>query len=164
MWNTTFSFEGLNSSFISNSYQLNFFGLILLSPIFIAYYVRKMKGMQEQYQFYKSISFLVNDKKIEGVGFCDSGNTLSYKRIPVILASKEKIKESLSTFFLPYQTVHGMGLLKCFFVNEVWIEGENWKKVIIGIMDESIKLDGIDFLLHNTMIGDRYDKKNMAVS
>lgn len=164
LWNTTFSFEGVESSFLSNSYQLNFLGLILLSPIFIAYYVRKMKSMKEQYQFYKSISFQVRDKMIQGIGFCDSGNTLTYKSRPVILVSKEKVNIQIPTIFIPYQTVHGMGLLRCFSVKEVWIEGDIWKNVYLGIMDEDIQIDGIDFLLHNSMIGDAYDKKNMAVS
>lgn len=164
LWNTTFSYEGLTSSFISNSYQLNFFGLLFLTPIFIAYYIRKMKGMKEQYQFYKTISFEVNHKEVEGVGFCDSGNTLTYKNRPVILVSKEKISNKIPTFFIPYQTVQGVSLLKCFPVKEIWIEGCSWKNVYFGIMDENIKIDGIDFLLHNSMIGDAYDKKNMAVS
>lgn len=164
LWNTTFSFEGATSSFISNSYQLNFLGLLILSPIFIAYYIRKMKAMKEQYQFYKTIFFALEDKKIEGIGFCDSGNTLTYKSRPVILVSKDKIPMKVSTFFIPYQTVHGMGLLQCFSVNEIWIEGNSWKNVYLGIMDNDIRIDGIDFLLHNSMIGDAYDKKNLAVS
>lgn len=164
LWNITFSFEGANSNFISNSYQLNFLGLILLSPIFIAYYVRKMKAMKEQYQFYKSISFVVGDSLVEGVGFCDSGNTLTYKTYPVILARKSKIKKIPKTFFIPYQTVHGMGLLKCFSVKEAWIEGSEVKNIVIGIMDEDIKIDGIDFLLHSTMLGGNHDKKDLAVS
>lgn len=164
LWNTTFSFEGVESSFLSNSYQLNFLGLILLSPICIAYYIRKMKSMKEQYQFYKSISFVMNNNMINGVGFCDSGNTLTYKSRPVILASKTKLVTIPKTFFIPYQTVHGAGLLKCFSVKEVWIEGCRWKNIYLGIMDEDIKIDGIDFLLHNTMIGGNYDKENMEVS
>lgn len=164
LWNTTFSFEGAKSSFISNSYQLNFLGLLLLTPIFIAYYIRKMKGMKEQYQFYKTITFSVQNKQIEGVGFCDSGNTLTYKNRPVILVSKEKLNLKIPTVFIPYQTVHGMGLLKCFAVKEIWIEGTKWSNIYFGIMDSNIQIDGIDFLLHSSMIGGNYDKKTMAVS
>ncbi len=153
LWNTTFSYEGVASSFISNSYQLNFFGLLLLSPVCIAYYVRKMKSMREQYQFYKTITFSLGDSLINGVGFCDSGNTLTYKNRPVILASKEKVDTKSKTFFLPYRTVQGVSLLKCISLKEVWIEGSRWRNVYLGIMDEDIRIDGIDFLLHNTMLG-----------
>lgn len=164
LWNTTFSYEGISSSFISNSYQLNFFGLLLLSPICIAYYVRKMKAMREKYQFYKTISFPLGDSLVSGVGFCDSGNTLTYKSRPVILVSKEKVIAKKNTFFLPYQTVHGVGLLKCMSLKEIWVDGSVWKNVYLGIMDEDIKIDGIDFLLHSTMLGGYDDQKNMAVS
>lgn len=164
LWNTTFSYEGVNSSFVSNSYQLNFFGLLLLSPICIAYYVRKMKAMKEKYQFYKSISFSINDSIVKGVGFCDSGNTLTYKSRPVILVSKGKKISKKQSFFLPYQTIHGIGLLRCMEIKEVWIEGTIWKNVYLGIMEEDIQIDGIDFLLHNTMLGGYDDQKNMAVS
>jgi len=153
LWNTTFSYEGVTSSFISNSYQLNFFGLLLLSPICIAYYVRKMKSMKEQYQFYKIVTFSLGDSLIQGVGFCDSGNTLTYKNKPVILATKEKVDTRRKTFFLPYKTVQGISLLKCISLKEVWVEGRRWKNVYLGIMDEDIQIDGIDFLLHNSMLG-----------
>ncbi len=157
LWNATFSFEGVQNSFITNSYQLNFLGLLLLSPICIAYYIRKMKGMKEQYSFYQSVFLEVNDFSIVGVGYLDSGNVLTYKKRPVILTSPKKISFSTSFFFLPYQTASGMGLLKCYPVSKVIVGKTSYKNVYVGILEEEIQMDGIDFLLPRSMIGECYD-------
>ena len=90
LWNNMISLENTNFKFISNSYQLNFFGMLILSPILIAYYVRKIKTLKEhtKYRYYTSIKY--KDKNIEGVGFIDSGNSLKFKKKPVILVSKRR--------------------------------------------------------------------------
>ncbi len=156
LWNTTFSFGGVKTSFISNSYQLNFLGMLFLAPIAIAYYVRKMKTMQENYHFYQKVWMVVGKQSVSGVGYIDSGNSLMYKRKPVILASKNLVLPP-SSLYIPYQTASGVGLLPCYPIRELTIEGRSWKNLYLGIMDRNITMDGVDFLLHKTMIGECYD-------
>ncbi len=157
LWNSTFSFGGIQNSFVSNSYQLNFFGLLFLSPIIIAYYVRKMKGVKEQYAFYQKVRMLVDHHAISGVGYADSGNTLTYKKKPVILARKNLLENKNASIYLPYQTALGIGMLACFPVEEVYLDNKVYKNIYVGIMQEDILMDGVDFLLHQTMIGGLYD-------
>ena len=153
LWNTTFSFEGISSSFLPNSYQLNFLGLLLLSPIVIAYYIRKMKREEEQYSFYQKVVIHSPTFSFEGVGFLDSGNTLRWKRRPVILLPSKYVSSTQVLSYLPYKTVSGISLLKCFLVSEVILEKGTWKNVYVGILEDSISFDGVDVLLHRSMIG-----------
>lgn len=153
LWNTTFSYNNEGISFISNSYQLNFFGLLILSPILIAYYVRKMKSMEEQYNYYYYVDVYYKDKNIKGVGFLDSGNTLTYKKNPVILITKDKISFDIESYeLLPYQALNYIGIVKCFKINYILLNEKRWDNVYLGIMENSFGMDGVDFLLHREMM------------
>ena len=148
LWNISFP-----TTLFGNSYAMNFFFLLFLAPIAIAYYVRKMKSLKEQYNLYQEVSFTLFKRKIKGVGYFDSGNCLTYKRRPVILVSKKEELKGDENILIPYQTASGIGILKGIFLKEIWVEKELWRNVYLGIMEEEIALDGVDFLLHHSMMG-----------
>lgn len=152
LWNVSFP-----TTFFSSSYALNFFLLLFLAPIAIAYYVRKMRGMQENYLFYQEVQFSHHQQTIRGIGYLDSGNCLTYKRRPVVLATHQESFLLDDYFLLPYQTASGMGMLKCIFLREMWVQKKKWQNIYLGVMEEEIALDGVDFLLHHSMIGGFYD-------
>lgn len=153
LWNSTFSLNNDRLSFISNSYQLNFIGLLIISPILIAYYVRKMRTLAEQYQYYYLTSICYKNNILEGIGYIDSGNTLTCKRKPVILVSSATTHFNIEEFtLLPYQSLNHTGVLKCFPADFILLEGHKWEGVYIGIMETDINIDGVDFLLHREML------------
>lgn len=153
LFNNMISLENNNLKFISNSYQLNFFGMLILSPILIAYYVRKIKTLKEhtQYRYYTSVKYKNN--YIEGIGFVDSGNSLSFKRKPVILVANKLVNFEVKEYeLLPYQALNHIGIVKCFKVDYLRCDSKILKDVYLGIMDNEIGFDGVDFLLHKKMV------------
>lgn len=153
LWNNMISLENSNFKFISNSYRLNFFGMLVFSPILIAYYVRKVKTLKEhtQYRYYTSVKY--KNKKIEGIGFIDSGNNLTFKRKPVILVSNKLVNFEINDYeLLPYQALNHVGVVKCFKVESIRYDSKTLKDIYLGIMDNDIGFDGVDFLLHKEMV------------
>lgn len=153
LWNNTFSYHNNGLSFISNSYQLNFFGLLIISPVLIACYVRKMKSIQEQYNYYYYVDVYYKDKNIKGIGFLDNGNTLTYKNRPVILINNNKISFNIDKYeLLPYQALNYIGIVKCFKIDYLTLNEKKWNNVYLGIMENNFGIDGVDFLLHREMM------------
>jgi len=153
LWNNMISLENNSLKFISNSYQLNFFGLLILSPILISYYIRRIKTLKEhaQYRYYTSVKY--KDKNIEGIGFIDSGNSLTFKRKPVVLVSNKLVNFEINEYaLLPYQALNHVGIVKCFKVDFLKYDSKTLKDIYLGIMDNEVGFDGVDFLLHKEMV------------
>ena len=153
LWNNMISFDNFGFKFISNSYQLNFFGMLILSPILIAYYVRKIKTLKEhqQYRYYTKIGY--QNQSIEGIGYIDSGNNLTYKRKPVVLMSHKLINFEINDYeFLPYQALNYVGVVKCFKADWVKYDSKILEDIYLGIMDHDVGFDGVDFLLNQKMM------------
>lgn len=153
LWNNMISLENNSFKFISNSYQLNFFGMLILSPILIAYYIRKIKNLKEhtQYRYYTSVRYKEYD--IEGIGFIDSGNGLMFKRKPVVLVSNKLVNFEVKDYsLLPYQALNHVGIVKCFKVDYLKYDSKILKDIYLGIMDNEVGFDGVDFLLHKDMV------------
>ena len=50
--------------------------------------------------------------------------------------------------FVPIKTLNMEGLVKCFRLNKLEIDGKEInEKFLVGIMDRKIKIDGIDCIL-----------------
>ncbi len=142
-----------NFKFISNSYQLNFYLMTIITPIIISYYVRRMKTITEyhNYRFYTTVKY--HDQEISGIGFLDSANTLKYKRKMVILVSHNLLNFEVDDYILlPYQALNHIGLVKCFMIDYLKYNNRVLSNVYLGIMDNEIGFDGVDFLLHKEMI------------
>ena len=153
LFNNMVALENNNFKFISNSYQLNFIGMLILSPILIAYYVRKIKTLKEynEYRYYTSIKYKGNN--IEGIGYIDSGNCLMFKRKPVVLVSKRLINFEIEDYsLLPYQALNYIGIVKCFKVESLKYNSNIIKNIYLGVMDNEVGFDGIDFLLNKKMM------------
>ena len=53
---------------------------------------------------------------------------------------------------LPYQALNHVGIVKCFRVDSIRYDSKVLKDIYLGIMDNGIRLDGIDFLLNQEMM------------
>ena len=87
--------------------------------------------------------------------FFDSGNKLKdqYKKRPIILIYTDKIDFSYEKCILvPYQTVNGVGILKCLEPDSIIINSRVIKNTLIGLSKEPFNIDGIDMLLNNETI------------
>lgn len=153
--NTEFSYKQVGLIFYHEGLSINFIFLIVFSPIILYLYVKQMKWLKEERSYYHSFSILFDEsfKRIEGVSFLDTGNQVvdPYQNRPVILLDKRKFIYDLNRFkmiLVPITTASGSALLPCIQPKEIQIDGKVVKqKILIGLLEEKISLDGVDAIL-----------------
>ncbi len=144
--------EGL--LFISNGFSINIIMAILLSIIILVKYIIEIKKLKINHnKYYKIIIYLKNGKNYEFNAFLDTGNKLvdPYRKFPIIIINKEKIKNLEKTILVPYHTINGEGLLKCIKPKKIYIDGIGFRNnVLIGL--SSINIDGVDCILNEMLL------------
>ena len=83
--------EGL--IFITNNFSLNLILGIILSSIFIYFYIKETKDLKENYNKYHKLTLYINDITLNINAFLDTGNKLKdpYKGRPIVLVKEELI-------------------------------------------------------------------------
>lgn len=138
--------------FITNGMSLNFLVLIIISPIIIALYCRQLHRIYNHYDHYFPVEIYFKHVYLKGTGYLDSGNTLLYKRKPVILMDRSKIPFNIDSYeLLPYQAVNITGLLKCILIDKVKIGDKEYKNIYLGLLDHDLNIDGVDILLNQKL-------------
>ena len=141
--------------FINSNIKINIFISIILSIILIFSYIKQIKDLKTNYnKYYKVNIYFTNNIIVELNAFLDTGNKLidPYKRWPIILVNKNKIKEENNYLLVPFNTVNNNGLLKCIKANKIYIENIGYrKKFLIGLTDK-INIDGVDCILNEKVL------------
>lgn len=156
--NIQFSYKQSGLVFFFDGLSINVIFLILFSPVIIYIYVRQGIKLKNNYANYYQVDIYIKDKIIKCNGYLDTGNTLTdpYLKRPVILINKGKISFNINdeeTFLVPYHTVNDTGILKCLKVDKIYIKGIGTKSnLLLGIMNNKIKIDGIDLILHYKLL------------
>ena len=153
--NDEFSYKNTGLVFFHNGFSINFIIILILSPIVVFLYVKRVREEKERLsRYYKcSITFL-NNKIVTLTGFLDTGNNLydPYKKRPIILLSKKYIRDD-NYILVPYYTTNGEGLLKCIKPDIIFIEGIGYKgNILIGFSDSPKLIDGVDVILHKDIM------------
>lgn len=144
-------------SFLKNGVYSNLFVLVILSPLIIFIYVKEFKNIKTKYNNYYNIDIYFKDKsKTSLTGYLDTGNHLTdpYKNRPIILVNKSKIKFNYDNILLvPYDSLNNHGLLKCIIPDKIYIDSIGIKtNFLIGISEEDIKIEGVDCILHSSLM------------
>lgn len=154
---TTFHNNGLSVS--TNKMNLNFIFLIMFSPIIIYSYTKQAILLKNTYSnYYKVDVHLKNNKIIHCNAFLDTGNKLKdpYQKRPIILINKKALIHDINEFemiLVPYMTVNNTGLLQCIPIHKIQIHGIGSREnVLVGIMEEKIKMDGINCILNSQVL------------
>ena len=151
--NIQFSYKHTGLIFINNGLSINFIVLILLSPIILYLYIKNTRLLKNKYNNYYLTKIIINNKEITGTGYIDSGNTLLYKKRPVILIDKRKvIFERTNYRIIPYKVVNKILMLEIYKCNKVIINNHIFKNIYLGISESSFNIDGIDILLNNKLM------------
>lgn len=150
--NIEFSYDNKGIIFYNNGLGINFLILVILSPIIIYIYVKECKNLKTNYSNYYNVCIKIKKQEIECTGFLDTGNKLvdPYKKRPVILINNKILKTNdFNKIMVPVKTIIGTKLIECIRIDELKINNEIIKKdVLLGFMENKIKIDGIDCLLH----------------
>ena len=139
-----------------NNYLLNTVILIILAPVISYLYLKILKNIKIINSNYYQVDIYLKDKpKITINGYLDTGNKLidPYSFKPIILISKQVLKYNPEKYVLvPYNTITGGGILKCFSPEKIYIDGVGFrKKLLIGLIDE-VKIENADGILNQKII------------
>ena len=150
--NVEFSYEQYGLVFINKGLSINVIFLIIFCPIIIYIYVKQGLWLKNNYSNYYNVTLYYNHKKYLFSAFLDTGNNLTVPLTnkPVILINKEiKAKQF---FYIPYKGINGSGIIKCFKADKIIINNLEKENIIVGLMKEKIKIDGIDCLLNKKIL------------
>lgn len=137
-----------------NKSNLNLLVIILMTPILLYIYIKRLREIKNNYNNYYNITFFIKDVSFKVVSYLDTANKLvspvSSKPV-ILLHNKNPVFDNLRYTLIPYNTINGNGLLKCYKV-DIYIEGVGFKKkVLVGLID-SINIDGVDCILNTKLL------------
>jgi len=134
---------------IENFYNSIVF-LFILSPIIIYIYIRQAKLLKTKEELFFKVMVYIEGKSIDLIGFLDSGNTLTYKKIPVIITNLNNNFKS-KKIYIPYNTIGNYGLLECVKTDKVVVNDKEYKDVMLGFSN-NFEIDGANVLLNAKMV------------
>ncbi len=151
------NYENQGLMFVNTGFSLNLIVLLIISPFIIYGYIKSMRKMRNNYNNFYKVDVYYNDKIYKFNAFLDTGNRLydPYKKRPIIIVNTKKIKLSYeNSILVPYNTASGNSVLKCVVVEKIVIDNNyEVKNVLLGITLEPFKIEGVDMLLHNDIMG-----------
>ena len=146
--------------YLSVEFQNINYLLLLVSPLILYVFIKSIKALKEIKNYYYKIKIVFeNGKDLELTSFLDTGNKLidPITNKPIILINKKLLKGSInirSPMYIPYNTINHHGLLECVKPSYIEIENKKLKNYLIGLSEESFKLNGIDCLLNYKILED----------
>lgn len=151
--NIEFSYKHEGAIFYNNGLSINVIILFIISPIILYIYIRQAKYFTKKVKNYYKVDIKIGKRVFNFNGYLDTGNTLSYNGLPVILIN-QKIKTRKKKVLVPYTVIGGSGLLECIKV-KVYVHGMGDFDVLLGYA-ENMNISGVDVLLNSEMEGN-YD-------
>lgn len=158
--NTSFSYKNIGMVFFNKGLSINYIFIFFTSPIILYIYNKQMKHIKEINKLHYKVDIYINNNIIKMNAYLDTGNTLTdpYKKRPVIITnSKNFIKEVKDKpfFYIPYESINNAGLIKCYLIKKIYIENKGIKSnVVIGVINEKLKVNGVNLLLNNLLMED----------
>lgn len=151
------NYENQGLLFIHSGFSLNFIVLLVISPFIIYGYIRSMKKIRNNYNNFYKVDVYYHDKIYKFNAFLDTGNRLydPYKKRPIVIVNTKKIKLNYeNSILVPYSTASGNSVLKCIVIEKLVIDNHyEVNNVLLGITLEPFKIEGIDMLLNNEIMG-----------
>ncbi len=144
----------LNLEF-GNTKKLNTLTLLIISVVFMYIYIKQIKKQKLEYSTNYEVDVNYNNKCYKLKGYLDTGNILKdpYTNKPILITNKNIKAENY--IYVPYNTVSGKGMMKCFKPEKVIIKDLGvFKNVLIGITDEKINISGVDIILNKYLLED----------
>ena len=151
--NLEFSMKHIGIVFINNGLSINFIFLLVTSPLILYIYIKETKKLRYKYSIYYNIEIYINKNKYNYIGYMDTGNILKDPMTGkiVILIDKRRVLFDIVNFRLvPYISVNN-GLLKVIKIDKLVFDGNTYKNILLGIID-NINIDGVDVILNRYLL------------
>lgn len=151
LFDISFTYQNQGVLFFDQGLGLNLVAIMVLSPVFLYFYVKEYKKNKAKISNIYTVEVYVNKKVYQLKGMLDTGNQL---RDPctgksVILVSSD-IDISMSKFFyVPYKALNTEGIIPCCKVDRVIVDDVVFSKCLLGKSKEKFSLGGVDCILPN---------------
>ena len=146
-----FTYKNKGVLFFGNGLSINFIVLLILSPIFLYFYVVETKKYKKKYSNIYSVEIYMKDKVYKLKGMLDTGNHLvdPYTGKSVLLVSSSVPIHSKKCLYVPYKALNTEGIIPCYPVDRVIVGDVLMKKCLVGISKEKFQLGDVDCILPN---------------
>ena len=153
---TSMDHEGL--LFFFKGTNPNIIVLMIISPLILFIYYKSSKKLKNTYSLYYDIAIYFNKNCIKCLALLDNGNTLIdpiTKKAIIIVSSKKmlEIEKIRSPVYVPYHTVSGSSIMKCYKPSFIIINQKKIYNYLIGISDYHFS-DGVECLLNKKLMED----------
>lgn len=149
-----FEFYLYNEFMVGGAFGIKYMIILALSPVVLYVYYKLSLRCKRDYSHRHSLKIVYEGGVFEGTGFLDSGNKLvsPISGKPIILVEKEYILyHKLKLVPVPYNALNHHGLLYCFNPDELLVDGNEYKGVLVGLSEVKFNIDGCNALLNARM-------------
>lgn len=144
-----FTYESQDALFYGKGLGLNLLAVLVVSPIFLYFYIQGQKKMKCKNSFFYTVE-IYKDKKVYHLkGMIDTGNQLrdpTTGKCVILLNSNVNIPVS-SYFYVPYKALNTTGMIRCSKVDLVKICDVEFSKCLIGFSKDVFSLGSVDCIL-----------------
>lgn len=146
--NIEFSYKHNGLIFYNNGLSINIIILFIISPIILYIYIKQTKYLSKRIKNYHQVNLKIDKITYQFMGYLDTGNTLTYKGLPVILTNK-KIKTKKKKIMVPYVVIGHAGILECISV-KIFVHNLGDFNALLGY-SENLNISGAEILLNSQM-------------
>lgn len=149
-----FEYYLYNEFQVGGELGLKYLIVLVLSPIALIVYYKLSKKFKNDYNNRHTLKVIYDECVFEGVGYLDSGNKLvnPINGKIIVLIEKEYIHyHKLKLIPVPYNALNHHGLLYCFSPKELYVDGREYKDIMIGLSEVKFNIDGCNALLNARM-------------
>lgn len=158
--NLQFSLGHQGLIFFFDGFSVNYILLIIIAPIILLYYFYSSKKLKGTYNLYYHIDIVFDDYKISCLSLFDSGNSLKdpITGKPVIIIKPNSLKgiyHIRSPMYIPYTTISGSGIMKCYKPSYIILNGKKVYNYLVGECNYKFS-DGVECILNVKLMEDNY--------
>lgn len=149
--NLNFSESQVGLIFTYNKISINYIFLVIISPIMLYIYFKQLRETKNYQSYYEITIHFQNGVSEKLNAFLDTGNKLidPITKKKIILVNEKKIKNKKEKIiYVPYNSLNHHGLMKCFKIDYLEMNGKKSKNYLIGISEGELIKDGIDCVLN----------------
>lgn len=138
--------------FTYSSLSVPYLFLVIISPIMLYIYFKQQREKVHFHSYFQiSVTFLNGHIK-SFRAYLDTGNKLvdPITKKKIILIQKEKLELiPKQILYVPYHSLNHHGLIACFPIDTIEINGKKSKNYLVGMSDGELLRDGIECVLNS---------------
>ncbi len=151
-----FSYKQDGLFYYFDNYNINYILLLILAPIILLLYYIHLKKIKILLNLNHKVNIVFkNNTALRVNGYIDSGNKL---KDPItnkyIIIVDTDVYNNKDPIYVPFKGVNKNGLLKCFPLKYIEINGKQYNNYLLGVSDDKIILDGSNCILNYKLLED----------